>query len=273
MQLPDLRAIVVSVDYADILAVTLPRMRHHFKEVWVVTGPQSKKIGDLDVASADAIVAGRCGATKVVVTTAFWEQGAVFNKWAALEKGLDLMGREGWIAHLDADVIWPEHIEWPNHLTPGMLCSPLRRMINPFSVLQLSPDSLWSPPEERTWSQLPIHRNVNEWAGYSQVYHASDPRLGKPPWHETNYTHAGAADSWFQQKWPRELKVRPAWECLHIGEAGQNWFGRATPYLDGSLPEGSEEKLRKVNEMWHGRAARRQQGLDPFDPEKLGGPR
>jgi hypothetical protein len=231
-------------------------MRHHFSEVHVITTPGSK----------DGVIARQYNCV-VYETNVFTASSAHFNKWAALEQGLDAMGREGWICHLDADVIWPAEVEWPDSLTPGMLCSPLRRMLS----INPEADHSWKSyvGNEEMWNLLPIHRNVNEHAGYTQVYHASDPRLGKPPWHEVDYKHAGAADSWFQRKWPSGLKIRPNWECLHIGEAGQNWMGRATNYLDGSSPPGQAEKLAAVNEMWRVRNDRRRRGLDPFEGERL----
>src|SRR5580692_269178 len=94
-----MKAILVSVDYADILAVTLPYNRHHFDEVYVVTTPGSE----------DGRVAKQLGA-EVWGTTAFYDDGAVFNKWKALEEALDVMGRDGWLCVMDADVLWPKTV-------------------------------------------------------------------------------------------------------------------------------------------------------------------
>src|SRR5205085_1870944 len=82
-------------------------------------------------------------------------------------------------------------------------------------------------PPESLWHQFPIHRNVSEHAGYSQIFHLKDTHLPRPPWHDINWVHAGGADSFFQQLWPKENKVRPTFSVLHIGDAGLNWMGRA----------------------------------------------
>ena len=259
-----MRAILVSVDYSDLLAVTLPYNRHHFSEVYIVTS--------LADAANVLPIAERYDA-KVLQTDLFYAGGATFAKWTALEWGLDRMSRDGWICLMDADVLWPKDVklfetdphrirtDLPleqiapgvrvptlNVLRHGCLYTPLRRMF-----VQTSKPV----PPESEWSKYPIHRNVAEWAGYSQIFHASDPVLGPAPWHETNWKHAGGADSFFQMKWPKERKIRPPFEVLHLGPAGENWYGRASRYLDGTIPEGAEEKKRLVNEIWTGRRAKR----------------
>lgn len=288
-----LRAITVVVDYLDLLRVTLPWNRHHFSEVMVVTSPE-----DAPHVHPFCMAHG----ARVFVTDAFRRGGADMNKWLALEEGLDAFGRKGWLALLDADVLWPKDADVRTGLgrdslylgTPkfevkfGRLCSPLRRMAPwplPGGVV----------PPEGTWGQYPLHRNVNEHAGYSQVFHAEDPALracadcgcpredhvdyhgdasychgdckgcGRHSWHETDYLHAGTADSLFQARWPREKKVRPPWECLHLGEAGANWAGRATPYLDGSRHPEADARRARVRAFVRGRVP----GPGRFAHEKL----
>lgn len=266
-----MRAIMVSVDYADLLSVTLPHNRRHFQEVMVVTSPT-------DQATEVVALENRC---TILKTDLFYQDGAAFNKWRALEHALDIFGRRDWLCVMDADVLWPrdicfreEHdkITWwmPNAAsqggticqTKGILAGPLRHMC-PWPITPI--------PDERTWGGFPIHRNVNEWAGYSQIFHANDPVLGEPPWHETDWESAGAADSFFQQKWVRERKIRLPFNVLHLGEAGQNWYGRATRYADGKLPKGSAEKIAKCTEIWRVRNERRRAGLDPFAGERIKG--
>lgn len=256
---------MVSVDYADILAVTLPRNLHHFEEVWIVTASRD---------AATRTVAESCGPkVKVFLTDSFWADGAVFNKWRALEEGLDAMGREGWLALMDADVTWPKDT-WCHPVdplcrfttginpltdwTPGNLYSPLRRMWDcwpeTFDLCQL--EGATGMPAEGAWRQFLLHRNTAEWAGYTQIFHASDPVLGPPPWHQVDWRHAGGADSFFQRKWRPENKVRPPWEVLHLGPAGANWMGRASRLADGRRPEGAGERAGELARMWRERRMR-----------------
>lgn len=273
-----MRAVIVSVGYADLLAITLPYNASHFTERWVVTTPGSD----------DGKVAKGNGC-KLFETDAFTERGAVFNKWIGLEQGLDAMGRHGWLCQMDADVLWPKDIKVvemcddeygkntelyyikqdgsvPLKQKPGQLCSPLRRMWNswpayPGFVCGYNKDT--GLCQESCWQVFPIHPNVGEWAGYSQIFHASDPVLGEPPWHEVDWIHAGGADSMFQRRWAKHNKVRPSFEVLHLGPAGQNWFGRATPLADGTVPEGSAERAARTRDLWMERR------VSGFTKEKL----
>lgn len=283
-----LRAIMVAVDYTDLLAVTLPYNRHHFEEVCVVTDVKS-------TIQMSEFLTGLGLDVKLYNTDAFYYGDATFNKWAALEEALDWYGRHGWLCLMDADVLWPKDmkviqydgsmiLDWEYgmyHLKQrsGELCTPLRRMWTewpnpPKNWGMMLGTDMWQwldsglvIPSEHVWKDLPVHRNINEWAGYSQIFHAEDPHLGSAPWHETNWKHAGGADSFFQRKWPRTHKVRPPFEVLHLGPAGENWMGRSAPLLDGTTPEGAAERRRKMQELW---AGRRRAGPGKFDQEKLG---
>lgn len=243
-----MRAALVSVDYADLLAVTLPYNRHHFDSVLVVTSPTDTKTAD--VALANGAIVYR--------TDAFYRNGAAFNKWLAFEEGLDFYGRHGWLCLMDADVLWPREAPLPP-LQQGFLYGALRYMMTDVH--------LPIPPEDQ-WAQFPIHRNVNEWAGYTQVFHTDDPVLGRPPWHETDWKHAGGADSFFQAKWHPSRRVRFPWNVLHLGIAGQNWYGRATEYLDGTRPQDYAQKREMVARIWRERK-QRGNGPDRFAGEKI----
>lgn len=253
-----LRAVTVCVDYTDCLRLTLPYNRHHFDRVLVVTSPSNE--------AEVRFEAVRVGA-EVLVTDVFYARGAEFNKWAAIEEGLDVLGRVGWMCVMDADVLWPNEV--PRNWVPGFLYTPLRRMF---------PTVPAAPPDEREWIRYPHHKNLGEWAGYTQIFHANDPALWTGPedtlaahgitrWYETNWTHAGGADTFFQAKWSPDKKVRPPFEVLHLGEAGTNWCGRASRYADGSEPPEARRRLVELRKFMAGR--RRARTGDPYSDEKL----
>lgn len=229
-----LRAIVVCVDYSDFLSITLPRNRHHFGEVCVVTSMR-------DILSGR--VAEEHGA-QVYRTDAFYYGGAKFNKWLALENALDTYGRHGWLCILDADVIWPHRLP-EFDLLPGKLYTPYRRMM-PIPPIVYGAPTEFTIPDETLWSRFPLHRVRSDFSGYTQIFHASDPVLGSPPWHETDWVHAGGGDTMLQAKWSKANKIRPPFEVLHLGDAGVNWCGRTTRFLDGSLPEQADERRRAL---------------------------
>lgn len=204
---------------------------------------------------------------RIYRTDAFYDEDADFNKWKALEEALDFFGRQGWTCFLDADTVWPknasEKLEPCLARGPGYLFTPRRRIIN------YIPDYI---PDEKTWSYYPIHHQEKEFAGYSQVFHASDHHLGPAPWHETNWKHAGGADSFFQAKWGPDKKVRPPFEVLHIGETGKNWCGRVIPLKDGSVLPCSASRLKKLEGYLEGRRHFSRvgaSGQDRFAGEKI----
>lgn len=242
-----MRAIMTCVDFADIAALTIPHNREHFSEVWVVTSRS-------DHATMKVANDNNC---HIVTTDKFWDGGAAFNKWVALEHGLDLMGRKGRLAILDVDVLWPTEAAFP-FSTPGKLCTPRRRMLTDLTSLN---DGI---PPEGEWGKFPLHPQQQEFAGYTQVFWAEDEHLGPPPWHDVTWAHCGGADSAFQAKWPEHRKVRPDWECLHLGGSGENWCGRVSSYLDGTAPPEASQRSEQLRRFMKVRRATRS-----FDCEKI----
>jgi hypothetical protein len=243
-----MRAILVSVDYTDILQMTLPWNRHHFDEVMIVT---SKKDCQNVMPLADEY---DC---QVYATDSFYTDGAIFNKFKALEEALDVYERRGWMCVMDSDVCWPKKVDLVRYIHKGILYTPYRYICDPI------PPEI--PPED-TWDRYPVHRNIAEFAGYTQVFHAEDPHLGVAPWHQTNWKHAGGADSFFQAKWPEGNKFRPRWKVLHLGPCGVNWCGRASAYTNGQSPPEAQSRVTRVRDFMRRRLGR---GVHRFDHEKI----
>lgn len=277
-----MRAFIVSVNYTDILSVTLPWNRHHFEEINVITDKKGEKeIRDLLWNLPSISTSTTLG---MYATDAFYDDGANFNKWKALEQGLDIFGRHGWICLLDADILWPKKIPGlPLH--PGYLFGALRRMYDhPITNCEGDKPMLYIPPEIK-WGEYRLHPNVQEWAGYTQIFHASDPvlipcahcghtkemhplaRCRGYAWHDTAWRHAGGADSFFQKRWKDSNKVRLPFEVLHIGPAGVNWCGRTSEYLGGDRPAEAEQRRQEMERVFRGRHGK--QGEERFRHEKL----
>lgn len=199
-----MKAIIVSVDYGPQLSVTLPYNRHHFDEVLVVSAAR-----DSDTARVAAENDAR-----LFLTDAFWDNGADFNKWKALEQGLDRLGRDGWICLIDADILWPRRAKLPS-LEVGRLYGP-RRLLCPVVPPPIPDESLWT-----IFGEHPCQ----DFSGFTQVFHASDPVLPAPPWHEQDWRHAGGADTHFNRLWARSKRTRLQWDVLHVGQPGVNWCG------------------------------------------------
>lgn len=251
------RAITVCVDYSDVLSILLPNNLRHFDDYCVVTSPDDKQTQEL--AESHNIVCH--------VTDAFYQNGATFNKWKALEEGLDLFcrrpEREGWIWNLDADILLPASLPDRYWFIPGYLYTPLRRMYPRL------PENISEIGVEYDWSKYPLHGNQNEWAGYCQIFHTEDPCCQQVPWFEQNWKHAGGGDSMFQKRWDQQKKIRPPFEVLHVGPAGTNWMGRTTAYLDGTLPAQAEQRRSAMDNLFRQRKLTRGQ-RDRYQSEKIG---
>lgn len=271
-----MRAITVAVEYTDLLAITLPYNLHHFEKFYIVTDLASYPSVMEVVASLPEHLQQP---VKVFPTNLFYDNGAIFNKWLALEWGLDKMGRHGWICQLDADILLPEGLKWNEKRvgTQEILeltnSSSLRAYLGGYLIVpwrRIAPLPLPSGivPPESEWSNYRLYRE-REFAGYSQIYHADDPVLGPAPWHETNWVHAGGADSFFQAKWPMDLRIRPNFEVLHLGSPGVNWCGRTEPYVAGGRPDNAQVRLAQLEEYKSNRKRYRDTIGDQYAGEKL----
>ena len=243
----NVRGISVCVEYSDIFGLTLPYNLHHFSDLMVVTSPDDIKTLDL---VSDYIEMGH--KIRLYVTDAFYRSGAKFNKWLALEEALDTFGREGAMCVFDADILFPKHTVDSQLFfhTESCLVTPHRRMYR-----QL-PASFEELPEEENWSSFQLGRNRQEWSGYCHIFHADDPCCIEKPWYQTDWSHAGGADSVFQSRWQRDSswRVRPGFEVLHIGEPATNWCGRVSDFSDGSKPEKSLERRQALRAIFDNRS-------------------
>ena len=242
------KAIVVCVNYDDLLAVTMPAVLPHVAELLVVTAPADAK--------TQALVAGHPNA-RAHVTDAFYRDGAKFNKGRAMEEGFDALGRDGWMLVLDADILVPPDLSAQlDRLRPrpGLLYTPRRRIL-------ADPTEWWRHTDPKTWGRLPLRVEDKGHYGYFQLFHAADPVLRRRPWYATEFTHAGQCDDKFQHLWPVARKPRPDFEVLHLGRCDENWFGRTTARLDGGDvgPDVEERKALQLKlRQKHGWGVRRQ---------------
>lgn len=224
-----LRVIIVSVDFGDFLAETLPYNRHHYSEVMIVTTPTD----------SETIEVAKSNNASIYTTDVFHRNGAAFNKFAAIEEALNYFGRHGWIVFKDADIFWPKKM--PSDYKEGKLYSIKRR--------RLLLDTSAPIPREEDWTSLPLDPQYSECMGFTQIFNAKDGVLGSPPWHSLNLHHAALGDSHFQSKWDLSNKVWLDIDCLHFGNYATNWMGRVDRRRDGSIPKRSDEKKQENDKL------------------------
>lgn len=199
-----MKAITVCVDYADRLSLTLPWNFVHFQEVLVITSP-----GD---AETEGVVKSVPNA-RLYRTDAFYRNGADFNKGLAIEEGFDVLGRDGWICHLDADVALPRRMDLPE-LDPQRLYLCRRRLADTVTVVPAD------------WGEYEIQEEELHHPGYFQLFHSDARVLQNRPWYPVDWRHAGGSDTEFNEKWAGRQRVCLPFEVLHLGRPFQNWCGR-----------------------------------------------
>lgn len=237
-----IKAITICVGYDDYLRLTIPRIVKNVDKLLIVTTETDVRTHELADLSEKI---------QIYCTDAFYRNGAHFNKGLAMEEGFDILGREGWILILDADIWFPEPMTFPT-LQAGRLYTPARRILS--DVDGLTPEKL----EQLNWKKLPL-RQENGNFGYFQLFNAEDPAIQQLPWYDTDFNHAGGADSVFEKRWSRFNKMRMPFEVVHLGDPDANWYGRTRPRIDtGEVPEGAEVRSEMQEALhrkygWKGR--------------------
>lgn len=178
-----LEAIVVCVNYADYLNVTLPYLKKVVDRVLVITDCED----DETAAVSDK------HAVSILRTNVFYRDGAPFNKGAAINEGLKHLDGSGWVLHIDADIVLTEPLPL-KELDPDTLYTVLRKRV--FS-------DLWDRVRSGNpgnLSLLPI-RYFGGYVmpiGYFQLWHHGNTKHYYPEC----FTDASDSDSCFALKWP-----------------------------------------------------------------------
>lgn len=207
-----MKAIIVCVDFDDLLEISLAKNAKHFEQILVVTAPHDKRTIFLCQKYSNVLP---------YVTNAFYDDGAHFNKGLAIEYALSFIGREGWLVTLDVDIILPDPLPIDtSQLDTECLHGARRRMCyNPGDY------------NEKDWNQYPIKVD-GEIPGYFHLFHASAAVLHDQPWYGVDWTHAGGYDSVFEAKFRPNNTRWLSFEVVHLGTDGANWHGRTIPRLD-----------------------------------------
>jgi hypothetical protein len=228
-----IEAVITCVNYSDFLAYTLPTNRSMFDRIVVATTPEDRETQKLCEFWHVACVA----------TSSFTDRGA-FCKGGGINAGLKGLRRDGWLVHMDADILLPplfRALFSQADLDPTFLYGVDRMMVKSYEEwvrflsappVQQEADIFVHPQPfplgvriatSRHGGYLPI--------GYFQMWNG--PATGVLAYPD-EHTDAGRGDMLFAANWPRARRALFA-EVIayHLESAaapmGANWSGRTTP--------------------------------------------
>lgn len=246
-----IEAVTVCVGYADFLAHTIPYNQSHFDRWVIVTSPQDRETQEVC----------RRHSMECIVTKEFYKFGNKFNKGAGINKGLAQLSHDGWIVHLDADIILPRHYR---RALEAAQIDDRRDAIYGADRLMVKSYADWKALEKsgylHGWPQHGFHNLVrpspqiadwprqlrigDRWAdwrhgwcpiGYYQQWHG-DNVIGygvhnKP--YPTAHNGAERTDVQFALQWDRNDRIIiPEFVVIHLesepAKLGANWKGRTT---------------------------------------------
>lgn len=257
-----IEAVMVCVEYADFLKYTLPEALNHLDKIVVVTTPEDK---------ATQALCTKYG-VDFVDTHVFFEDGDKFNKGRAINLGLSHLRHDGWLLHLDADILLPHGFR--NRLAQAKLdtknvygCDRLNiKSYEQFEKVrnELHPQFQYRylvvPHQDMSLGARLLH---NEYGyapiGFFQLWHNSAQR--KYPINQGSAEHT---DVLFSVQWDRERRIHlPEFFVFHleseISKMGTNWKGRATkafekksdPGATNSNPGSVEPAVNQIQKVQH----------------------
>lgn len=227
-----IEAVIVCKDYSDFLAHTLPENLNHLDRIVVVSHPNDKPTQAL--------------CTKLGVdcleTEVMHDSGDALNKGRCINLGLSHLRHEGWVLHLDADILLPHRFRsMLRHakLSPDNLYGADR--LNTISYdhwtnhkSKTVPQHQWRclvvPPCEFPVGSRLLHQEYGYCPiGYFQLWHSSCKR--KYPIVSGSAEHS---DVLFAVQWERRNRILlPEIFVYHLeseqgSPMGANWSGRTT---------------------------------------------
>ena len=229
-----IECLTVCVDYADFLTWFLLHNAKTFDRLVVVTSTTDRATADL------------CEHHHVecVKTDAFYKGGIAFDKGAGINAGLERLSQDGWVLHMDSDIMLPprtKQLLQAANLDPTMVYGIDRMMCRSFSdwlTFVEKPEVQHSLNAFVQASAFPIGTRVaamDEGAdgyvpiGFFQLWHPGASGVHAYPQH----SDAGRGDFRFGRSWPRAKRALiPEIVGIHLEsetcDMATNWRGRKT---------------------------------------------
>jgi glycosyltransferase involved in cell wall biosynthesis len=229
-------AVIVSVNYSDFLAHTLPLNKYFFNRIVVVT--------DLDDDRTRQICAYH--RVRCVQTDDFYKNGEKFNKGAAINYGLSFLDMDGWVAHMDADIVLPPRTRLLLNrldLDPAGVYGVDRLMCPSYEDWQrfvVNPELQHTDEIFVSANAFPLGARVAKLDkdGYVPIgfFQLWNPAASGVRTYPTTHGTAGRTDMLFSMQWPRTKRhLLPEIVAIHLeseeGACGANWRGRTTKHF------------------------------------------
>lgn len=226
-----LEGVVVSVGYADYLAETLPLNLRHFDRLMIVTAPED-------------VETQRVGAYYGVPhtqTDKFRARWGEFHKAKGINHALEFLARDGWVCHLDADIVLPpttRRLLERAQLDQGLLYGCDRFNVTGFdqwrlhqAMPQLQQDDYHVQLDAFPLAPRFSGERMGGYAppGFFQLWHAGTRDVRYP----SDHTTAAKTDVLFSSQWYRRARaLLPEFVAYHLmaepAAQGANWDGRVT---------------------------------------------
>ena len=224
--------VMTCVNYGDFLAWTLPAARNLFDRTIIVTSPN-----DIRTKRICEHYHVQC-----VETDVWFSEGNIFNKAKGINIGLKNLDLDGWVIHMDADIVLPprtrnvlELLKLDRSCIYGidrLECIGFKNWIDYFidpipmhekqTFVHLQPFQTGSRICHFNSGYIPI--------GYFQLWHPRNSGVKEYP---EVHGAADRTDVLFALKWSREQRrLLPEIVGIHLcsdaREMGANWHGRTT---------------------------------------------
>lgn len=197
----NLDVIIISVNYNDLLLVSLSHNINIFDKITVVTS------------SDDLMCQKICEKFEIncLVTDVMYENGSIFNKGKAINAGINSLKNPGFILLIDADIIVSEKID-TDILSTDTLYTSDRWICNTYEeYLQIKTQNL------ENFCRFEVDKGL----GFFQLFHFS--KESKFPESSDN---ASFSDLLFRDKFTIRSKIDN--QIIHLGKTFRNWNGRVT---------------------------------------------
>lgn len=243
-----LECVVVCADYADYLGHTLPLNKRLFDRMVVVTPPED--LSTQRVCEFHHV--------ETVLTDSLGTRWGDFCKGCGINDGLGRLGLDGWVLHLDADMVLPpltREILEKADLDPSMIYGADRHMIPDYATWQEHVALPRLQQEDDVYvhtDAFPLGTRIatSDFGGYIPIgyFQLWNPSASGIRSYPEKHTDAGRSDMVFACQWPRRKRMLlPEIIALHLQSEplpqGANWGGRT------SAPFGGQGVLPPANQL------------------------